>query len=126
MDSPQPTPQKYEETILRQNLQRWRACGEPEAWAQYRDVLPKCLPWFYDVEAGVCLTTTTKGHPLYSQTRNITGLLISTYPAVNSYIDAEVIIVSSLALFTAPADINRLDLTLRPRKRGGTQTQTKA
>lgn len=88
----------YEDAILRRDFRRWRACAAPEAWAQYRHPAAKALPWFTMVQGGVCVTPLDPKSPRHSPTQYITGLLMDGYPAENSYLDAEVVIVSFITL----------------------------
>lgn len=75
-------------------------------------MVSKSLDWFYSLEAGVCMNTVDPKHRLYSATQYVTGILINGAPAINSYLDAEVIIVSyqklSACLFanTIQSDFN--------------------
>lgn len=84
---------KYEDVVLRRGRKTWLACAKPPAWAQYRDPLVKGLPWWNQEEGGVSLTTKMPG-PWHSKTPYITGLFIGKHAAQNSYLDAEVLIVS--------------------------------
>lgn len=115
MAAPEPSGSKYEDVILRREFERWWACEDPKAWAQYRDMVSKSLDWFYSLEAGVCMNTVDPKHRLYSATQYVTGILINGAPAINSYLDAEVIIVSyqklsaCLSANTIQSDFNAQD-----------------
>lgn len=84
----------YQDTILRRDQRRWDRCRSPEAWAQYRDAAAKALAWFPDVQGGVCLTRKDDKHVDYTPNIYVRGILIDKYTGTNSYLDAEVIIVS--------------------------------
>lgn len=98
MASPQSTSQSYEDIILRRDRRRWLACGNPEAWAQYRDPAAKGLRWFADVQGGVCMTRKEEKHTDYTPNIYVRGFFLDEYTGANSYLDAEVIIVSQLIL----------------------------
>ena len=85
--------EEYEDAILRLDRTTWLAYAKPSAWAQYRDSLVKGLRWWNSEEGGV--STTTKGSgPWHTDVQYITGLFIGKHAARNSYLDAEVLIVS--------------------------------
>lgn len=85
---PPPQLPRYEDVILRRDRQHWLACGEPPAWAQYRDGLVKSTPWFSGMQQSVVLTLGEEGLKKY-----VTGILVGGYPPDNAYIDAEILIV---------------------------------
>lgn len=88
----------YEDVILRRNSERWKADGSPKAWAQFRAAAVKGLRWFRTPQGGVAATTKSKG-PRHTEGKQfVTGLIIDGFAAKNSYLDAEVLIVSNPSL----------------------------